>query len=256
MASYLPKTSRRWNSQFWNLLTKCAHNYDVISQQIKTTVKKVLYVGMSQDILLPLLAMNATTIIAVDLIDYAYIRNFNQVLWIHKEKENKVLAAKIIINQIIDMIEDIGGSIQTYKCIESTNKHILTFTCLQQKRKLIYYCGKNYKHFLPKEASSRLDAYLSVGAPSFLTNPKHLQLIQSAFHKTKPSYLLIAGDEKSPVGKLLYSGETKGFSELRDILSLNTSCGLDDIVSHKQNFAKINKLITEDIDEINLYQLN
>ena len=28
--------------------------------------------------------------------------------------------------------------------------------------------------------------------------------------------------EKSPVGKLLYSGETKGFSELREIFSLNT----------------------------------
>ena len=198
MASYLPKKSKKWDPQFWNLLTKYAHNYDVISQQIKTTVKKVLYVGMSQDILLPLLAMNATTTIAVDLIDYAYMRNFNQVLLIHKQKENKILAAKIIINQIIDMIEGIGGSIQTYKCIESTNKHILTFTCLQQKRKLIYYCGQNYKHFLPKEASSRLDAYLSVGAPSFLTNSKHLQLIQSAFHKTKPSYFCLLYTSPSP----------------------------------------------------------
>ena len=128
---------------------------------------------------------------------------------------------------------------------------------MQQKRKLIYYCGQNYKHFLPKEASSRLDAYISVGAPSFLTNSKHLQLIQSAFHKTKPSYLLISGgDKQSPVGKLLYSGETKGFSELREIISLNTSYGLQEIVSHKQNFAKISKLITDDIDDINLYQLN
>ena len=85
-----------------NLNSEILNNYDNFYNKLSSSVKKVLYVGMADDIISPIFAFNATTIIAVDLLDICYMRNISEFVLKTQTDQIKYLG-NIIINQIINM---------------------------------------------------------------------------------------------------------------------------------------------------------
>ena len=248
--SYLSKkitSSRVFNMEVLNLIKKELNNYDNFYNKLSSSVKKVLYVGMADDIISPIFAFNATEIIAVDLLDISYMRNISEFILKTETDQIKYLG-NLIINQIINIIENLNGKILSYNFNTTENKSKLVFNFLGKKRVLKYYFGKNYKKFLPKEANN-IDAYISIGAPSFLNCKKHLKKVSKIL--TNQSYLLIASNEKSPIGDLIYTGN---ISINRKLLSIDFPYFMIEILNKSNNFGNIEDAFDDNEDCFKLYK--
>jgi len=220
--SHWLNNSQGKGNQIYSILNEKLLSYNKIRKHLKKSLNRVLYVGMGNDILTPLLAFNPKEIISVDAIDPAYI-NAPFTLSMKKKEDLCKNIAAIRMNHIGVILSNLGGiCINMYKeTLKKRGKifkkqHPLlpknkTSNCLVEKyiiefsfprfdknnrrenKRLISYIHPDYKDWLPPEAINGIDAYIPIGAPSFLDREIHAKKVEMALIKgvSSQKYLLI-----------------------------------------------------------------